>query len=62
VILWDMRISPSDALKLCRAAVPPQGALLPFRETAKEQPALAVLSFTFPPAAQDFCGNQDLAG
>jgi hypothetical protein len=27
-----------------------------FRETAVEQPAFAVLSFVYPPAAQDFCG------
>jgi hypothetical protein len=33
-----------------------------FRETAVEQPAFAVLSFVYSPAAQDFCGNQDLAG
>jgi hypothetical protein len=40
----------------------PSGALLLFRETAVEQPAFAVLSFVYPPAAQDFCGDQDLAG
>jgi hypothetical protein len=38
------------------------GALLLFTETAVEQPAFAVLSFVYLPAAQDFCGNQDLAG
>jgi hypothetical protein len=57
-----MRISLRNAVN-CLAVLPGlRGALLLFRETAGEQPAFAVLSFVYSPAAQDFCGNQDLAG
>jgi hypothetical protein len=57
-----MRISSRNAVN-CQAVLPGLPVLYCFFwETAVEQPAFAVLSFVYPPAAQDFCGNQDLAG